>query len=48
MLKFDNAQQRSEAKGSGGWARQGCRSGALAGCRPAGTAPAGRTDAGAR
>ena len=35
MLKFDNTQQRSEAKGSGGRARQGCRSGALAGGRPA-------------
>ena len=33
-----------ELKGSGGRARQGCRSGALAGGRPAGTARASRTD----
>ena len=40
-------QQRFEAKGSGGRARQGCRGRAQAARPPAGTARAGRADAGA-
>ena len=47
MVEFENAQQPEEAKGSGGWARQGCRSGAQAARPPAGTARAGLADPGA-
>ena len=46
-MKFDNVQRRFGGQGRGEWAGQGCCSGPQAARPPAGTALAGRTDAGA-